>query len=468
MIKVNKNQILDILNAALKTGGDYSELYFEDTTSTTLMFENSKVSKTNINNICGCGIRILKDDKCVYGYSNNITYTNLLNLANSLKDCFEGSQTHFVEDVVEVKEKMKNKAKNPYDKVGLDEQVLLIKKASDVALAYDQRIKKVDVRYSFSNQKVTIYNSDGKIVKDKRVRGRCFFTTYAFEGSNMQIGTRGPGAQRGFEFFKDQISLNEVALDSAKSAITMLSATDCPSGEMCVVIENGFGGVIFHEACGHGLEASLVSKNLSVFSDKKGQKVASSIVNAFDDGTIDGGWGSSNYDDEGNKTQRTQLIKNGYLINYLVDNFNGRAMNELGNGACRRQSYKYVPTSRMSNTFIGNGTSTRDEIIKNTKYGLYAKVLGGGSVNPTTGDFNFAVREGYMIEDGKITTPVKGATLIGNGAKVLFNIDMIANNLRLEQGMCGASSGSIPADVGQPTIRVKSILVGGTKGKVKA
>ena len=247
----------------------------------------------------------------------------------------------------------------------------------------------------------------------------------------------------------------------------MLGAKECPSGKMPVVIGNGFGGVIFHEACGHGLEASSVSKNLSVFSGKKGQKVASDIVNAFDDGTIEGGWGSGNFDDEGNKTRRTQLIKNGVLMNYLVDNFNGRAMNEPGNGACRRESYKYQPTSRMSNTFIGNGTSTKEEIIAATKFGLYAKSLGGGSVNPATGDFNFAVNEGYLVEDGKITKPVKGATLIGNGASILFNIDMIANNLRREQGMCGASSGSIPADVGQPTIRVKSILVGGTGGKIK-
>ena len=269
------------------------------------------------------------------------------------------------------------------------------------------------------------------------------------------------------EFFNEHINLKDIAKDAARCAITMLDAEECPSGEMPVIIDNGFGGVIFHEACGHGLEASSVSKNLSIFSGKKGKKVASDIVNAYDDGTIDGAWGSGNFDDEGNKTQRTQLIKNGVLVNYLVDNFNGRAMNEKGNGACRRESYKHQPTSRMSNTFIGNGTSTKQEIIEATKFGLYAKSLGGGSVNPATGDFNFAVNEGYLVENGKITKPVKGATLIGNGASILFNIDMIANNLLRDQGMCGASSGSIPADVGQPTIRVKSILVGGTGGKIK-
>ncbi len=464
---MQKKQILDILNAALATGGDYSELFFEDTSSKNIVLENSKVSKSSTSNVFGCGIRILKKDKCVYGYTNDITYSNLLKLANTLKDSFTGEREYSVSDLKIVKTRNKNKPLIPYDAVSMDQQIALLKEASDVALNYDERIKKVDVRYSFNTQNVTIYNSDGKIAKDSRTRGRCYLSAIAMKPGAMQTGGKGPGAQRGFEFFNEYIHLKEIAKEAAKTAITMLDADECPSGEMPVVIDNGFGGVIFHEACGHGLEASSVSKNLSVFSGKKGQKIASNIVNAFDDGTIDGAWGSGNFDDEGNFTQRNQLIKDGVLINYLVDNFNGRAMNEKGNGACRRESYKYPPTSRMSNTFIGNGTSTKDEIIAATKFGLYAKSLGGGSVNPATGDFNFVVQEGYLIENGKITKPVKGATLIGNGASILFNIDMIANNLLREQGMCGAASGSIPADVGQPTIRVKSILVGGTGGKIQ-
>ena len=408
-----------------------------------------------------------KKDKCVYGYTNNISYKNLLKLAEQLAGSFEGNQELVVKDLSVVKSKGKNKPKVAYDSVPMEQQIALLKEASQEALNYDSRIVKVDVRYNFNTQDVTIYNSEGKIVKDSRTRGRCYITSIAAKPGAMQTGGRGPGAQRGFEFFNELINLKEVARECSKTAITMLDAEDCPSGEMPVIIDNGFGGVIFHEACGHGLEASSVSKNLSIFSGKKGKKVASDIVNAYDDGTIDGAWGSGNFDDEGTPTQRTQLIKNGVLVNYLVDNFNGRAMNEKGNGACRRQSYKFQPTSRMSNTFIGNGTSTKEEIIKATQFGLYAKSLGGGSVNPATGDFNFAVNEGYLVENGKITKPVKGATLIGNGGSILFNIDMIANNLLRDQGMCGASSGSIPADVGQPTIRVKSILVGGTGGKIR-
>lgn len=463
---MKRAQIIDILNAALKSGGDYSELFFEDTLSKALVLENGAVSKVQTSNIYGCGLRIFKKDKCVYGYTNDVSYENLIKLANKLKDSFEGNQTHEVTSLKTVRSKKINQPKVPFNSISLDRQISLLKEAYKEAKEYDPRIVKVDVSYNYKTQNVVIYNSDGKIAKDSRTRGRCYIMAIAAKPGAMQTGGKGPGAQRGFDFF-EEIDLKAIAKDAARAAITMLDAEECPSGEMPVVIDNGFGGVIFHEACGHGLEASSVSKNLSVFSGKKGQKVASDIVNAYDDGTIDGAWGSGNFDDEGNKTRKNQLIKNGVLTSYLVDNFNGRAMNEKGNGACRRESYKYQPTSRMSNTFIGNGTSTKEEIIAATKFGLYAASLGGGSVNPTTGDFNFAVQEGYLIEDGKITKPVKGATLIGNGASILFNIDMIANNLRREQGMCGASSGSIPADVGQPTIRVKSILVGGTGGKIK-
>ncbi|MFR6473556.1 MAG: TldD/PmbA family protein, partial [Turicibacter sanguinis] len=247
--------------------------------------------------------------------------------------------------------------------------------------------------------------------------------------------------------------------------VTMLKAGLCPSGKMPVVIDNGFGGVIFHEACGHGLEASSVSKGLSVFSSKLGQKVASEFVTAIDDGTIPNAWGSLNVDDEGTKTQRNVLIENGILKSYLVDKLNGRRMNMASTGSSRRQNYRFAPTSRMTNTFIANGPHTRAEIIANTEYGLYAKSMGGGSVNPATGDFNFAVNEGYIIRNGQIAEPVRGATLIGNGPQILHQIDMVGENLARAQGMCGASSGSIPTDVGQPALRVKEITVGGAKGE---
>ena len=463
---MNKRQIIDILNCALQTGGDYSELFFEDSFVKSISLENGKVEKVNVNNIYGCGLRILRKDECVYGYTNDVSYKNLLKLADSLKAKFDGKQELFVTEMKQIRSKNMNQPEKDYKDEDINHQISLLKEAYQVAKDYDPRIIKVMVSFQTTDQNVTIYKSTGQFAKDRRVRGRCYINSIASDGKGMEVGFNAPGAQRGFEFFDSMVDLKAVAVDASRAAITMLGAVECPSGKMPVIIDNGFGGVIFHESCGHSLEASSVSKNLSVFSGKKGQKIAADIVNAFDDGTIDGGWGSGNFDDEGNKTQRTQLIKNGVLVSYLVDDFNGRAMNEKGNGACRRQSYKFEPTSRMSNTFIGNGKSTKEEIFAATKFGLYAASMGGGSVNPVTGEFNFAVREGYLIEDGKITKPVKGATLIGKGSEILFDIDMIANNLERGQGMCGASSGSIPADVGQPTIRVKSILVGGTGGKI--
>lgn len=460
--KANAKKILDI---TLSSGADFGELFFEDTIESSLKLENGVVSKVNSGNVYGCGIRILKKDKCVYGYTNDISMKSLAKLATTLKDSFFGSKEYEVKPLKLVKSSNKHLPKIPYEKVSQEELLSLLKKAYTAAKEYDEKISKVDVGFSYDNKKITIFNSDGKIVKDQHTRGRMSIIVIASKDGEMQMMHSGPGAQKGFEYFKDEIDVVDIAKQTAKSAIIMLLADECPAKVMPVIIDNGFGGVIFHEACGHPLEASAVSKNLSPFANKIGKKVASEVVSAIDDGTIEGGWGSGNFDDEGNKTTRNVLIKDGILQNYLIDNFNGRVMNRDGNGACRRESYKYQPTSRMSNTFIDNGKSTFDEIISSTKYGLYAKSLGGGSVNPTTGDFNFAVNEGYIVENGKIAYPVKGATLIGNGADVLLKIDMVGNNLERAQGICGAASGSIPADVGQPTIRVSSMTVGGRGGK---
>ncbi len=241
----------------------------------------------------------------------------------------------------------------------------------------------------------------------------------------------------------------------------MLDADYCKAGTKTVAIENGFGGVIFHEACGHSLEASAVAVNQSQFTGKLGQQIANPKVTAVDDGTIPNAWGSINIDDEGTPSKRNVLIENGILKSYLIDKLNGRRMGMESTGSSRRQGYTFAPTSRMTNTFIENGPDKNEDIIASIEDGIYAKEMGGGSVNPLTGAFNFAVREGYIIRNGKICEPVRGASLVGNGKDILMNIDMVGQNLATGQGMCGASSGSIPTDVGQPLIRVSSITVGG-------
>ena len=262
----------------------------------------------------------------------------------------------------------------------------------------------------------------------------------------------------------DECDPAALGTEAASDAVTMLHAEEMPGGDIPVVINNGFGGVILHEACVHGLEATAVAKGMSVFCGKLGQKVASDIVNAVDDGTNLNSWGSMNVDDEGTPSRCNVLIENGILKSYLVDKKNAKKMNHPVTGSSRRQSYKFTTTSRMTNTYFLNGTSTFDEIIKSVKYGLFAKKMGGGSVQPATGEFNFAVNVGYLIEDGKITKPVRGATLVGSGPEVLMNIEMIGDNLSCSHGMCGSESGSIPTNVGQPTIKVSHITVGGKGG----
>jgi len=241
----------------------------------------------------------------------------------------------------------------------------------------------------------------------------------------------------------------------------MLHADPCPAGKMPVAIDNGFGGVIFHEACGHSLEATSVAKGNSVFAGKLGQKIASDKVTAIDDGTMPNLWGSLNIDDEGMPTRRKVLIEKGILKGYMIDKLNSRRMNMEPTGSSRRESYKYAPTSRMTNTFIAAGEYSNEAIIGSISNGLYAKKMGGGSVNPVTGEFNFAVMEGYLIKNGKIDKPVRGATLIGKGHEVLMNIDMVGRDMQQAQGMCGSVSGSVPTNVGQPMIRVSEITVGG-------
>jgi TldD protein len=267
----------------------------------------------------------------------------------------------------------------------------------------------------------------------------------------------------GFEIF-DEIDPECYGKDAARCAVTMLKADMCPAGKMPVAIENGFGGVIFHEACGHSLEASSVAKGQSIFCDLLGEKIASDVVTAIDDSTIPNGWGSFNIDDEGEDARKNVLIKDGVLKSYMVDKLNGRRMNTPSTGSGRRQSYAYAPTARMSNTYIAPGESSDREIISSIADGLYCAQMGGGSVNPITGDFNFMVLEGYLVKNGQVDKPVRGATLIGNGANIIKKIDMVGKDMKTGQGMCGASSGSIPADVGQPLIRVSEIMVGGRQG----
>lgn len=463
---ISKKIAQEVLNTALATGADFAEIFLEETKVETISLDNGNCETATNSIVYGAGIRLLNKLQSVYGYTNDISKKGLLSLAESLSHSFSEERKITVTKITKKRIKNHHQPKIDYESISKEEKINYLLRGSNAAKEQDERIIRVMANFILRDQQVHIFNSKGEYAVDRRVRGRAAIQAIASNSTSIESAFTGPGASKGFEFFSDDINIEEIGKETALSALTMLEAKECPSGKMPVIIGNGFGGVIFHEACGHSLEASSVSKNLSVFANKLGTKIASDIVSAVDDGTIEGAWGSGNIDDEGNETHRNLLIKNGVLTSYLVDPFNGRRMETKENGASRRQSYKYEPTSRMSNTFILPGKSTPEEIIKSTPFGLYAKQLGGGSVNPATGEFNFVATEAYIIKDGKIAYPVKGATLIGSGKEVLMKIDMIGNDLERAQGMCGASSGSIPTDVGQPTIRVSEMTVGGRGEKI--
>jgi len=344
--------------------------------------------------------------------------------------------------------------------IELNKKIGVMKIAYDAAKNYHSEIVQVGVGYADKEQHILIANTEGLYTEDKRTRTRLTVNAIASANGENQTGFEGPGRHMGFEMF-NEVDPEYYGREAAKQAYTMLYAKNCPAGRMTVAIDNGFGGVIFHEACGHSLEATSVAKGNSVFTGMLGKQIASTKVTAIDDGTIPNAWGSLNIDDEGNKTQKNILIENGILKSYMIDKLNGRRMGMAPTGSGRRQSYKYAPTSRMTNTYIANGDDNPEDIIKSISDGLYAKKMGGGSVNPVTGEFNFAVSEGYLVKNGVIQEPVRGASLIGKGSDILMDIDMVGNNMAKGQGMCGSSSGSIAVNVGQPMIRVKEITVGG-------
>lgn len=461
---LNKALLEDIINAALSTGGDFAEVFVEDRYNTSLYLIGGKIEDGMTGRDFGVGIRIFNGFNSIYVYTNDISPENLIKVAKQGAAAINKSKKDIIVDLTRKDIENLHPIRFAPNTVENAKKVDLMRKAYYAAKNYDEIISQVSVSYGDYEQNILIANSEGLLVEDKRTRTRTAISSVASKDGEMQTGFFGPGAHMGFEYY-DTFNIEDYAKEASRIAKTMINAEHCQSGKMPVVIDNGFGGVIFHEACGHGLEATSVSKKLSVFTDKIGEKVASELVTAIDDGTIPNEWGSANIDDEGNKTQKNVLIENGILKGYMVDKLNGKKMGMEATGSSRRQSYKLAPTSRMTNTYIANGKSKKEEIIANTENGLYARYMGGGSVNPTTGEFNFAVTEGYIIKNGKIDKPVRGATLIGNGLEVLNKIDMVGDNLWHGQGMCGSVSGSIPTNVGQPTLRVSSITVGGRKGE---
>ena len=458
---LNPNVAQAVIDRGLFVGADFVDLFVENQKRTAIELLSSKVEKINSGIDFGVGIRLVVGPQVLYGYTNHTDQDELLRVINLLAAQINNggidNNTNFTRQHLA--------DNHPVDLSltqgsHVDAKVSFLKKMDRAARAEHALIQQFIGLILQREQHIEIFNSDGLHAADTRHYCRISATAIAEDGGEQASGYIGPGALQGWEFHQHH-SPADLAQTAAQQAMTKLHANACPSGTMPVIIGNGFGGVIFHEACGHLLETTSVAKKASVFHDKMGEIIANPVVNAVDDGLIQNAWGSINIDDEGMPTQRTQLIKDGKLTSFLVDRVGAMKTGFKPTGSGRRQSYKFAPASRMRNTYIEAGETDVDTMIASVDRGLYAKKMGGGSVQPGTGEFNFSVQEGYLIEKGKIAGPLKSATLISTGPKVLKEISMVGKDLELAAGMCGSISGTVPTTVGQPVLKVDSILVGG-------
>ncbi|KYH31368.1 TldD/PmbA family protein [Neomoorella mulderi] len=449
-----------ILEAALAEGGDFAEIFLERRRTTSISCEDNKIERVISGLDQGAGIRVIAGENTAYGYSNDLSRESLIQTATlvgkALQSRPQPREISFKRPQAQVEFTIK---KRP-DQVPVAEKVALVQRANEAARAVDKRITQVTVGYGDVIQEVTIANSDGILVDDERVRCRFVVNAVATDGKVIQTGFESAGGHQGWELF-ESVNPEEKARQAARRAVMMLEARPAPAGKMPVVMAGEAGGTMIHEACGHGLEADLVQKQLSVYAGKKGQKVASDLITVIDDPTIPGKYGSYRFDDEGTPGQKTVLIENGILKDYMYDYLTARKENRRSTGNGRRESYQDRPIPRMTNTFIAPGKDDPEAILRETKYGLLVKRMGGGQVNTTNGDFVFDVAEGYLIQDGKIGPAVRGATLTGNGPEVLKIIDRVGSDLGFSLGTCGKDGQGVPVGDAQPTIRIPEMVVGG-------
>lgn len=449
----------DVISQGLSLGADFVDVFIERTHSENMTFKNSRVEDCQSGTIFGVGIRLVHGHQALYGYTNSVEKEELLRITKLLASRIGKVST----PVAPVNFEKLKYPKIPTIKdreVEAKYKIARLKKIDESLRAGDKRVSQVILNFMKKNQLIEVYNSDGLFATEERPYIRLFHQLMMKDGELQSVSSHGPGSIGGWEFIEG-LNTEAITEELIKQGQTTLYAQPCPAGSMPVVIDNGFGGVIFHEACGHLLETTSVEKKASVFWDKLGEQIAHSALTAVDDGTIAGAWGSLSIDDEGMPTQRTTLIENGQLKRFISDRLGELKTGHERTGSARRQSYKFAPASRMRNTFIERGPYSLEEIIASVPNGIYAKKMGGGSVDPSTGQFNFSVQEAYLIQDGKISRPVKGATLIGTGPDIMTKISMVGRDLELMAGMCGSVSGSIPTTVGQPPIKVDNILVGG-------
>lgn len=447
-----------ILSNLLSQGGEYGEIFYELSRTCRMHLEDNKIDKVQWGEEEGVGIRLIKEGKTYYGYTTEITYENLLEIAKTLAR----GQGHGPVAIGKRYIKGWTLTLIDPDEMSLNYRAELLHRANQKARSYGDKIKQVLAVLMDKTRDIMVINSLGERAEDLQKRVVFFVEVVASDGSTLQRGYESVGGTKGFEIF-EETPPELVAEKSAKRALLMLSAKPAPAGQFTVVLSGEAGGTMIHEAVGHGFEADLVQKGLSVYKGKLGQKVASELITVIDDGSIVGKNGHFVVDDEGVPSQRTVLIDKGYLVGYMYDRLSAMREGKSSTGNGRRQSYAHIPMVRMTNTYIAAGKDNPEDIIRDTKKGVFVVKMGGGEVNTVTGDFVFEIMEGYMIENGEITYPIRSATLIGNGPKVLQEVDGVGRDLGWSIGTCGKDGQGVPVSDAQTTIRVKSLTLGGTE-----
>lgn len=455
--------IRDVLRTALRSGGRFAEVFAEERTSTSIRLDDRRIEELTEGRDRGAGIRVIAGDTTAYAFSNRLHRAALLEAAETAAAAVQGSEATEVVDLRRRDPLVVHPTSQPASEVPRERKVAWLREAEDAARSHAAEVRQVVAGYGDSVQRLLVASSEGTWAEEERNRVRLIVHVVASRDGVVQTGFEGPAALGGAEVLEAHPPAATGA-EAARMAVTMLDGVPAPAGEMPVVVGPAGGGVLFHEACGHGLEADTVGKDASVYRGRVGRRLASPLISGIDDSTLRGAWGSFSFDDEGAPAARTVLFEDGMLVGMLYDRFwAGKQGAELtANG--RRQSYSHLPIPRMTNTSILPGDADPDEVVADTARGLYAKTLGGGQVNPATGDFVFGVSEAYLIEDGKITRPVRGANLIGNGMGILAAVDAVASDFDARPGTCGKDGQGVPVTTGSPTLRIARMTVGGTGG----
>ena len=460
---VDPDVIARVLAKGRSTGAEFAEIFVEDKRSTSAGLDDNKVEQVNSGRDRGAGIRVIAGETTGFAHTSDLSEKGLLAAAEAAAQAARqgdgGVHTIALRPLLT---HPVNTVRTAPDSVTKATKVELLMRANDAARSLDSAIVQVSAGYGDSIKRILVANSDGVFSADTQVRTLFRVSAIANGDAGMQTGYQSLGHTIGFEVF-DEHDVEELAMAAARQALTKLKARPAPSSAMPVVIKQGSGGVLFHEACGHGLEADLVGKGASVYRDKVGQLVASPLVTVVDDGTMTGEWGAIGIDDEGHPTQSNTLIENGVLTDYMWDYIRARREGRRQSGNGRRQSYADLPMVRMTNTFVTAGTEEPDDIIRATERGVYVAKLGGGQVDTASGDFVFGMVEAYLIENGEITEPLREGNLIGNGPQVLKEIDLLGNDFAMGgPGTCGKDGQGVPVGDGCPTLRVTSMTIGGT------